>query len=29
MFSFGSVAENFEVFENDIFDFLIARFCGW
>ena len=25
MFSFGSVAENFEVFENDIFDCKVLR----
>ena len=25
MSSFGSVAENFEVFENDIFDFKVLR----
>ena len=28
MFSFGIIAENFEVFENDIFDCKVLRMVG-
>ena len=28
MFSFGIIAENFEVFENDIFDCEVLRWVG-